>query len=55
MVDVGTSGIADLLQDDGVVEGHAVKGDIEEKPGARCSDEDFCVLPLSVVVQEVSP
>ena len=50
-----TLGVADLLQNGGVVETDTVESDIEEEPGASSTEEDLSVFPLTVVAKEVRP
>ncbi len=55
MVHVAAADEADGLKDDGVVEAETVKGHVEEEPRTGGAEEDFTVLPLAVVVDEVTP
>jgi len=46
--------VADLAEDDRVVERDAVEGDIEEEPRTSSTEQDLSVLPLGVVAEKVT-
>lgn len=54
-IHVAASSVADLLENDGVVETKTVKGDVKEKPRSSSSEKDLSVPPLAVVAPEIGP
>lgn len=54
LVDVGAARVANGGENDRVVERETIKGDIKKEPRACRSEQDFAMLPLAVVVDEVT-
>ena len=54
-VHVCALGVANGLENDGVVEAKAVKGNVEEEPRASSTDEDLGVPPFAVVAEKITP
>ena len=48
-------GVTDGTQDDRVIETKTIKGNIKGEPRARCPEQNFAVLPLAIVAEEVRP
>lgn len=52
-IEIGAAAVSDGLEDGCVVQADAVKGHVQEKPGASSAEKDLAVLPLTVVCPEV--